>query len=356
MSLNLKSIVRAIYKPATNYQDRYHLNQSKLANKILKGIEVSKGKTSNSDIKSCDDYSVDVLGHKHFAPWLYVYSAISGKFKEGWIPDNFYGLIVVPKLNGSYRKVSSLKPLNFAIFQSDLFPDLLSYANGIFFDRDYKFVPPEAVEAKLFEDNNKVIFKLDDSLQGLGVHVFDRNSFSAKKIEKLGNGLFQGFIQQHSLFNEFASNSVATIRITTVYEDNGEVSVRACYLRFGSGDETHVQSKTHIRVPIDLKTGAFNDIGYTPEWIEIQRHPTSKVEFSGKVIPAFRECVRTVTELHKKVPYVKCVGWDVTVDMDERVRLIEWNGGHNGIKFSEATEGPCFADLGWDKLRNELEQ
>jgi hypothetical protein len=29
---------------------------------------------------------------------------------------------------------------------------------------------------------------------------------------------------------------------------------------------------------------------------------------------------------------------------------MEWNGWHNDIKFSEAADGPCFADLGWQNL------
>lgn len=64
---------------------------------------------------------------------------------------------------------------------------------------------------------------------------------------------------------------------------------------------------------------------------------------------AFKTCVLTVTKLHKKAPYARCIGWDVTVDGDENVRLLEWNPEHNGIKFSEATQGPCFADLGWER-------
>ena len=50
-------------------------------------------------------------------------------------------------------------------------------------------------------------------------------------------------------------------------------------------------------------------------------------------------------------PYARCVGWDVTVDADEKVMLMEWNAEHNDVKFSEATQGPCFSDLNWERLR-----
>ena len=151
----------------------------------------------------------------------------------------------------------------------------------------------------------------------------------------------------------FAKDSVATIRITTAYNHYGEVSVRACFLRFGSENDTHVQAKSCIRVPIDRKTGAFNDIGYTPEWIETLTHPTSELRFAGKAIPNFRGCIDTVKKMHKKVPYARCIGWDIAVDHEEKVQIIEWNAEHNDIRFSEATQGPCFVDLGWEQLTKE---
>jgi hypothetical protein len=35
--------------------------------------------------------------------------------------------------------------------------------------------------------------------------------------------------------------------------------------------------------------------------------------------------------------------------VNDNVQVMEWNGFHNDIKFSEATQGPCFADLGFQK-------
>ncbi len=40
----------------------------------------------------------------------------------------------------------------------------------------------------------------------------------------------------------------------------------------------------------------------------------------------------------------------MVINKDSKVQIMEVNGRHNDIKYHEATEGPCFADLGWDKL------
>ncbi|VUX55672.1 conserved protein of unknown function [uncultured Woeseiaceae bacterium] len=350
MSLNLKLAVKEIIKSAIDY--RYHRPHVCQANRLLKGIEDSIGKTPSRDIKLSDQYAEEIFGHKHFAPWLYVYSAISGGFKEGWIPDNFYGSTVVPVFKGQYGKVSNLKPLNSAFFGRDAaFPDIASFVNGIFIDEACNLVASKNIKDLIFKDQNRVVFKLDHSEQGRGIYFFTRDTFSVDMVRSLGNGLFQRFIKQHKLLGAFAENSVATLRITTVFRDDGEVSVRACYLRLGSGEDTHVQSQSHVRVPINLKSGAFYDKGYLTSWLTTAVHPTSKVPFAGNFVPAFSICVATVIDLHKKVPYARCIGWDVTVDIDENVKVFEWNAEHNDIKFSEATQGPCFSDLGWEKLK-----
>lgn len=224
------------------------------------------------------------------------------------------------------------------------------YANGIFFDKEYRFVPFEDAERVLFGDENRAVFKLDSSLRGRGIHIVKRDTFRIDHIQKLGNGVFQRYIKQHGVFEKFTKDSVATLRLTTVFQDNGEVTVRAGYLRFGTGDDTYVRSRTRIAVSIDLETGVFHDTGYTIDWNETKKHPTSKLEFAGNRIPNFKTCIETVKKLHRKVPFVRCVGWDITVDHEEHVQVMEWNGGHNGIKFTEATQGPCFADLGWEHL------
>jgi len=104
------------------------------ATRALRVIESYRGKIDKRDIKSCNNYAINILGNQHFAPWLYVYVALSREFKEGWMPDNYYGSVVVPKVKGRYGMLADHEGLNAAILQSDGFPDMPAYANGIFFD------------------------------------------------------------------------------------------------------------------------------------------------------------------------------------------------------------------------------
>ena len=166
----------------------------------------------------------------------------------------------------------------------------------------------------------------------------------------LANGVFQDFIYQHQSLEEVMPDSVATLRITTILDHKGKASPRASYLRIGRRAETHVKSASHIRVPVNLKSGELGDQGYLTSWLPIDSHPDSQIKFAKRKIPSFNKCISTGLELHELIPYVRCIGWDMTIDKNNNVKVMEWNAGHNDIKFSEATQGPCFSDLGWEKL------
>ena len=136
MPIKFESLVLPAVRALVSF--RYHHRHMMLAKRILKRIEGAKGLLPQRVVKQCNDYAQEVLGYHHFAAWLYVYCAIVGRFKEGWIPDNYYGSVVVPKLKGDYGTVVGLKSLHSAIFSSKSFPDILSYSNGVFFDSEYR--------------------------------------------------------------------------------------------------------------------------------------------------------------------------------------------------------------------------
>ncbi len=348
----IKKIGKSLINKAQAYD--YHLRHKTLAKKTLKSIELVKGKTDPKLIKLSDQYASDVLGWIGFSPWLYVYSAISENFKEGWIPDNYYGKIVVPSLKGKYGDISNLNSLQTKLFESDLFPDIAYYVNGLWTSNDYRILSEDEVKGTLFKSSDKIVYKIDNSWQGRGIFFFSKTDFSTGKIKALGNGVVQAYIKQHRFFAELMPNSVVTLRITTVIDDAGNISVRSSCLRIGRESDSHVHSKTYIRVPVDPKTGELYKNGYTSDWLAVEKHPDTNVLFAKKQLPAFDKCVHSAIELHKRMPFARTIGWDMSVDENDNVKIMEWNGSHNGILFSEATQGPCFSDLGWEKLWKKL--
>ncbi|MUH35601.1 hypothetical protein D9O36_07100 [Zobellia amurskyensis] len=329
---------------------RYHYLQNNLANKALKEIEKDRGILDTKLKKTANAYAIETLGWKGYSPWLYVYSAIKGSFKEGWIPDNYYGKVVIPTIQGDYGKISFLKPLCNRILKEEVSPEIASFINGFWFDKNLKPIARQLLKKLIFSNNEKIVCKLDQSYQGRGVFLLKQNTFDLDLLEKKGNCVLQKYIEQHPFFNEFMSHSVATIRLTTVVDNENRISLRAGYVRFGRANETHVQSSNHIRVPLGLRNGTFYAEGYLPDWKTSTVHPDSGVSFSHKTIPQYNECVQLAIKLHGQLPMVRSIGWDFTIDKENRPVLMEWNGYSNDIKFSEATQGPCFKDLNWHLL------
>lgn len=329
---------------------KYHNRSNSIALDALKTIESEKGKTDKKLLKKCDEYAQQDLGWKGYAPWLYVYSAINRSFKKGWIPDNYYGKIVVPNINGQYKDLSELKSLSNELIKSPIIPDVLRIMNRRFFDNEMNELDINEVKDYLFNISNKVVFKLDNSIRGRGIWIFERQNFDAKKTQKLGNGVFQRFITQHAFFEKFSPGIVITLRLTTVSNRKSEISVRAAYLRVGRANDSHLKATSNIRIAIDLKTGALHTKGYFPDWSTTDRHPDTNENFSVNYIPNFNEAIEAVKRLHKRIPYIMSIGWDVVIDKQDNIYVMEWNADHNDIKFSEALTGPCFNDLGWENL------
>ena len=333
-------------------RQHYSRNHIRAAKAKLGKLEKAYGPLNPADRARCDAYAVEVLGDAKFAPWLYVYAHVAGEYRDGWIPDNFYDACVLPHNSGDYGELSSLRSLNLTLFDAPEFPDLVSSINGMFVGRDGKVIADKQLAETLFQDGDRVIFKSDGSQSGVGVTVLGREGFDPARARALGSGLFQRFIRQHELFERLGNcPAVATLRLTTAADEAGQVSLRGAYLRFGQGSGDYLQSAEEVNAVVDLQTGALGAVGYMPSYLKIDRHPQSDLPFAGHSVPNFQGCLEAALRCHARMPYVRCIGWDMTVDHAGRVQILEWNGGHNGIKFTEATQGPCFADLGWNKLR-----
>ncbi len=348
-----KTALRKTYK--SYQQQRFHALHRKQAAEALVGIEKDRGPTDPGLLKLSDEYAVDVLGDAVFAPWLYVYSAVNGAFREGWMPDNYFGWVVLKKTKGMYADVSALRAMPSYIFADPSFPDRGFHANGRLFDAERNMLPVDKAKEVLFANGDAIVFKADASGRGDGIYFLQKADFDPFDLKALPDGVFQSYVKQHAFFDRYTDASVATLRMTTAQDPTGAVALRAAYLRFGQGRDTHVKSESHIRVTVDLQSGELAPSGYRTDWTMLDAHPDNQEPFAGKVIPNYQECVQKVCELHEKFPFIQSIGWDVIVDTEGAVQVMEWNGAHNDIKFSEATQGPCFKGLGWEDLWKEDE-
>ena len=126
-------------KTVGNYY--YHSEHKHQAGQLIESMtSLAGGRRSPALFKQCDEYAKNVLGSIKYSPWLKAYTVFSGEFKEGWIPDNYYGGVVVPKLGGDYGEMSNCKAVSRRLFQTDLLPDLAYSVNGLLYTPEMELI------------------------------------------------------------------------------------------------------------------------------------------------------------------------------------------------------------------------
>lgn len=328
---------------------RHHRNFNIQVQLKLDKLQQETGKIKKADKKRCDEYATEVLGWQGHAKELYLFTLRSGRFKEGWITDNYNFEHLIPRFQGSYGKVANSRCLTTKLFSDKSIIDLGYCVNGNWFLTDEIPVSEESLKSELRNKYEKVVYKLDDSFQGKGVHVVETSKIDLSFLSNLGNGILQKYVRQHPVFSQFNPSSVACIRLTSIIAKSRIPEVRSSFIRFGKGMETHVKSNMQIAVPTTIDKGEFSDKGYDIYWRSMYEHPKHNEPFVNKTIPNYTSLKKTVLALHSQMPMVDLIGWDFTIDDKNNPILMEWNGYGAGVGFLEATQGPCFKDMDWDK-------
>jgi hypothetical protein len=300
-------------------------------------------------LRRIDAYAREVLGSETYAPWLRVYTAWAGEFKEGWIPDNYFGRVVMPAIQGPARHLSTFKTLSRRLTGAgELLPDLVYRVRGQWVDTEGRALRPSEVEEIAYRHGPRVVVKADDSNQGKGVRLVERGRDDLLELD--GDFVVQRMISQPDWMARFNADNLATIRITTVKPPGGRASWQGGNLRFGLSGSAILKSARAIRIPMLDAEGTLGDYGALPDWTRVTKHPESGLEWAGLELPGFEAARDACARLHDGIPHVTFIGWDVALERGGGFAILEWNTVHPGIVFIEANTGPQFAEFGWDEL------
>ena len=137
----------------------FHKESNDYAKKVLKIIEKDRGHLDQKDRDLCLEYAKDVFGHERYAPWLFVYSAYQREFKEGWIPDNYYGDVVVQERKGRYGQVCNRNAVIGKIIGDTDSLDLAYYINDLFVDTELQVLQVDKLKELLFDQHQTIVYK-----------------------------------------------------------------------------------------------------------------------------------------------------------------------------------------------------
>lgn len=199
-----------------------------------------------------------------------------------------------------------------------LFSDYLSRDWLVLDNNKYEFF-------NFIKDKKYVIAKPRCGTCGKGVEKIDVDCEDElyKYLEYENITLIEDVIKQNEIMNKLCANSVNTIRIVSLL-NNEKVNIVAAYLRIGNGNIVDNFNSGGMVVPIDIKTGIINDVAIDKNGKTYTKHPITNTDIIGFKIPMWKQVIKMVEELSVIVPQVRLVGWDIAIGEKKPV-LVEGN-------------------------------
>ena len=87
--------------------------------------------------------------------------------------------------------------------------------------------------------------------------------------------------------------------------------------------------------------GRLADTGYFENAKPIRTLPNG-FTFGGVQVPSYKEAATLALEAHESMPMLGIIGWDITIDKNNKPVFIEWNLRGIGMYHSKLTMGPLF--------------
>lgn len=216
------------------------------------------------------------------------------------------------------------------------------------------------IEFKAFlQKHNSFFAKAKIGMFGKNAGRFDVGAHSTETETKSlfcklkENGcIIEQLINQHPELEKLNRSSVNTLRVVTLRCADGNPKVMAGVLRMGRAGETADNFHHYgIAATFDVENGVVNSQGIDREFKRYLIHPDSGERIIGYEIPLWRKVKDIVIRCAMVVPDVRYVGWDVAIDAEGNVLLIEGNYGAD----PDVTQMPCRTG-NWRLYEHELKK
>jgi hypothetical protein len=278
----------------------------------------------------------------------YLYSR-NGIYSEKYIPASIYSSSIIYSLNNYQFSLAYVDKG----FYDTVFPDVnrpltfVKNVNGYYYDDKKPISEKEAIK-KCSNIQEAVIKPCLLGSWGQGVKMIhaengfipDMNlSVSDLFSHYKSNFIIQSKLVQHPELAKLNPTSVNTIRVMSYRREN-EVVILYATIRIGrKGEVVDNETAGGIKADIDLRTGRIKGPAFGSPTEENMCMTDSGVEVDGFLIPSFPQILDFVKDMHFRLPYFRLIGWDISVDVEGKPVMIEWN---RSAELSQVAHGPAF--------------
>lgn len=343
-----KEILNIALNRVMNYlQKRGEIKKvcEKRRREIYKNIILTK-----EEKEKINNFYLKNYGKKIPYEWHRLYKSYTGKFDEKYFPELLYIPDFERKINPAYfdKTFTDKQTVSLLCQGIDVkYPKTYCYCiNGIYLDNDYKIISFEELKKRL-EGKKLFIKPRVDSCSGEGCQVIEiKNGINIKsnqKIEELlaeyqQNFLIQECLKNHKVLADLHPESINTFRVMT-YVWNGEVKCCPVILRIGQGRK-NIDNAHAGGMFVGVKdNGKLCREAYTEFQNRYTEHPDTKIKFEEYQIPQIKKIIEAAKKLHSKILQVGIISWDLSLDEDENVVMIEANIRNGSIWLIQMAHG-----------------
>lgn len=210
--------------------------------------------------------------------------------------------------------------------------------------RDFIYpISEKKEETNLFLKKHDVFFaKPNDGQCGKNIEKISINDWNGD-YEKLYAYLKENKLElleepviQCEEMNKLNPSSVNTIRMVSVMNERGDVTIIATFSRIGNGKCVDNFNSGGMTAKIDVETGIIVENAVNKEGKVFENHPITGTKIEGFQIPYWNEAKEMVKEAAKLSRHIRYIGWDVGMSINGPV-LIEGNQfpGHDIYQVAE---------------------
>lgn len=328
---------------------------------ILKKSKIfSDVKWSKNQHDEFENYWSNNYGKKIKPWWNKLYESMNGVYRKDYFPEILYSTKLESVLNPpEYCRIFNDKSLTSSIYGSAdgvFFPKtFLVCCNGTFCDGKHRLMNKKEAISAIKNIGECVIKPTVETGSGHGVHILNiydgADTKSGKTTEEIIESSGRNFIIQEKVknsekFSNIYPHSLNTMRIITYIVEN-EVHCAPMTMRIGvDGEEIDNIHNGGLCVGVNdngtLKSTAYQ-LGYGDKSIKYTSHPDTGIEFKNYYIGDVSRIINAAKELHSLTPHLGIISWDLTLDKDEKVVLIEANCSGQSVWFPQiVNEEPIF--------------
>lgn len=287
--------------------------------------------------------------------WYKFFYSLTGEVDPRYIPDDIHHRYIIPYFDDvEYIRALEDKNLHSVLFRDVLRPEtVFKYSSRMYCNDDFSPISRQEALGRCLAPGRYIIKPARDTGEGMDIRFFageDGPEAIAQVLDQYTNidHLVQRVLTQHPALAAFNPTSVNTLRVVTMVHRE-KAHILSAIMRIGNtGSLVDNISKGGYQAVI-RPDGTLGKYAYTHKDgkdIHVERTDAG-MAFEGFQIPHWADVRQTALELALRLPHLRLIGWDFTVDEQGRVVMIEFN-----CDFGQNQEncGPTFGDMTDDIL------